>query len=160
MFSNISKRILEFWVLSCSKLIKEGVNHFICISSSHKNRYIGNFMWQLNFRRTRSSGRKNRRPLLSDKASSGWLKAIWKVKKVEITQEEASSFAEQLKVDFQTPILENSDILWQYQSLIMSLNFPSFLRIHKSCFLQRRFYVMFRLSGSKTNFFLAFFFAN
>ena len=28
------------------------------------------------------------------------------MKKVEITQEEASSFAEQLKVDFQTPILE------------------------------------------------------
>ena len=133
-----------------------------CISSSHKNRYIGNFMWQLNFRRTRSSGRKNRRPLLSDKASSGWLKAIWKrKKKVEITQEEASSFAEQLKVDFfKLQFWKIRISCGSIQSIIMSLNFPSFLRIHKSCFLQRRFYVMFRLSGSKTNFFLAFFFAN
>ena len=47
---------------------------------------------------------------------------------MEITQEEASSFAEQLKVDFQTPILENSDILWQYQSIIMSFQFPEFFK--------------------------------
>ena len=49
-------------------------------------------------------------------------------KKVEITQEEASSFAEQLKVDFSNSNFVNSDILWQYSIHNYEFEFPEFFK--------------------------------